>query len=96
MEAIENSYVLQKHDDRVAFYLVNNTKPTMKPFRAYIKPQSTNAKQFIKVVFDGEATGIKEITSDNTKAEIFDLSGRRVAKAQKGVYIINGKKVIKK
>lgn len=96
MEAIEDSYVLQKHDDRVAFYLVNNTKPTVKPFRAYIKPQSTNAKQFIKVVFDGEATGIKEITSDNTKAEIFDLSGRRVAKAQKGVYIINGKKVIKK
>ncbi len=96
MEAIENSYVLQKHDDRVAFYLVNNTKPTVKPFRAYIKPQPTNAKQFIKVVFDGEATGIKEITSDNTKAEIFDLSGRRVAKAQKGVYIINGKKVIKK
>lgn len=96
MEAIENSYVLQKHDDRVAFYLVNNTKPTVKPFRAYIKPQSTNAKQFIKVVFDGEATGIQEITSENTKAEIFDLSGRRVAKAQKGVYIINGKKVIKK
>ena len=96
MEAIENSYVLQKHDDRVAFYLVNNTKPTVKPFRAYIKPQSTNAKQFIKVVFDGEATGIKEITSDNTKAEIFDLCGRRVAKAQKGVYIINGKKGIKK
>ena len=96
MEAIENSYVLQKHGERVAFYLVNNTKPTVKPFRAYIKPQPTNAKQFIKVVFDGEATGIKEITSDNTKAEIFDLSGRRVAKAQKGVYIVNGKKVIKK
>ena len=95
-EAPVGSYVLQKHDDRVAFYLVNNTKPMVKPFRAYIKPQSTNAKQFIKVVFDGEATGIKEITSDNTKAEIFDLSGRRVAKAQKGVYIINGKKVIKK
>lgn len=95
-EAPVGSYVLQKHDDRVAFYLVNNTKPMVKPFRAYIKPQSTNAKQFIKVVFDGEATGIKEITSENTKAEIFDLSGRRVAKAQKGVYIVNGKKVIKK
>lgn len=95
-EAPVGSYVLQKHDDRVAFYLVNNTKPMVKPFRAYIKPQSTNAKQFIKVVFDGEATGIKEITPENTKAEIFDLSGRRVAKAQKGVYIINGKKVIKK
>lgn len=97
-EAPVGSYVLQNHPatQGVAFYLVGEVKPTVKPFRAYIKPQSTNAKQFIKVVFDGEATGIKEITSDNTKAEIFDLSGRRVAKAQKGVYIINGKKVIKK
>lgn len=95
MEAIENSYVLQKHKEHVAFYLVNNTKPTVKPFRAYIKSQPTNAKQFIKVVFDGETTGIQEITSDNTKAEIFDICGRRVAKVQKGVYIVNGKKVIK-
>lgn len=96
-EAPVGSYVLQNHPatQGVAFYLVGEVKPTVKPFRAFIPTQDAKVKA-IKVVFDGEATGIKEITSDNTKAEIFDLSGRRVAKAQKGVYIINGKKVIKK
>lgn len=96
-EAPVGSYVLQNHTatQGVAFYLVGEVKPTVKPFRAFIPAQDAKVKA-IKVVFDGEATGIKEITSDNTKAEIFDLSGRRVTKAQKGVYIINGKKVIKK
>lgn len=96
-EAPVGSYVLQNHPatQGVAFYLVGEVKPTVKPFRAFIPTQDAKVKA-IKVVFDGEATGIKEITSDNTKAEIFDLSGRRVAKAQKGVYIINDKKVIKK
>ena len=94
-EAPVGSYVLQNHPatQGVAFYLVGEVKPTVKPFRAFIPVQGAKVKA-IKVVFDGEATGIKEITSDNTKAEIFDLSGRRVAKAQKGVYIIKGKKVI--
>lgn len=96
-EAPVGSYVLQNHPatQGVAFYLVGEVKPTVKPFRAFIPTQDAKVKA-IKVVFDGEATGIKEITSDNTKAEIFDLCGRRVAKAQKGVYIINSKKVIKK
>lgn len=96
-EAPVGSYVLQNHPatQGVAFYLVGEVKPTVKPFRAFIPTQDAKVKA-IKVVFDGEATGIQEITSDNTKAEIFDLSGRRVAKTQKGVYIINGKKVIKK
>lgn len=96
-EAPVGSYVLQNHTatQGVAFYLVGEVKPIVKPFRAFIPAQDAKVKA-IKVVFDGEATGIKEITSDNTKAEIFDLSGRRVTKAQKGVYIINGKKVIKK
>lgn len=42
----------------------------------------------------GETTGIEGvIESTNANAAIFDLSGRRVAKMQKGIYIVNGKKV---
>ncbi len=41
------------------------------------------------------STGIEGIAL-NEKQTIFDLAGRRVAKAQKGVYIINGKKVMVK
>lgn len=35
---------------------------------------------------------IDEITAGNAKAEIYDLQGRKVAKAANGVYIVNGKK----
>ena len=42
----------------------------------------------------GETTGIEGVIEGaNANATIFDLSGRRVEKMQKGVYIVNGKKV---
>jgi hypothetical protein len=43
-----------------------------------------------------EATGINEIRSNtNASSAIYDLQGRRVNVAHKGIYIINGKKVVK-
>lgn len=97
-EAPQGSYVLQNHPQSqgVAFYLVGDVKPIVKPFRAYIPAQSSNAKA-IKVVFDGEATAIDGITADEGANEnVYDLSGRKVVKAHKGIYIKNGKKVIVK
>lgn len=46
---------------------------------------------------NGTADGIEKIENGKSKMEneIFDLSGRRVNKAQKGVYIVNGKKIVK-
>ena len=48
-------------------------------------------------VFDfGEETSIDELKSEGgkVKSAVYDLSGRRVQKAQKGVYIQNGKVVL--
>lgn len=47
-------------------------------------------------LFDDELTGIKNIESAAQKAEgdFFDLQGRKVAQPTKGLYIVNGKKVI--
>lgn len=47
----------------------------------------------IPFTIDEEATGINEINV-NTVNQIYTLSGVRVNKAQKGIYIINGKKVV--
>lgn len=47
----------------------------------------------------GEYTDIESVTVESGKQlqnTIFDLSGRRISKAQKGLYIINGKKVLVK
>ena len=43
---------------------------------------------------ENDPTGISGIPAINADATIYDLSGRRVEKATKGVYIVNGKKVI--
>lgn len=42
------------------------------------------------------STGIEGVEAENGEQVIYDLSGRRVAKAVKGLYIINGKKVFVK
>ena len=61
-------------------------------FKAYL-PKTNNASQTLRFNF-GETTGIEGvIEGTNANAVIFDLSGRRVAKMQKGFYIVNGKKV---
>ena len=84
-----------------------NANQQLKPFRLYLKLTSIDgspvkategAMSRINIRVQGEdtETGIDELKTENgnVKTEIFDLSGRRVQKAQKGVCIQNGKKVI--
>ena len=55
-----------------------------------------NGKYVIDVYIDNNATGIDTIESEKNVV-IYDMMGRRVSKITKaGVYIINGKKYIKK
>lgn len=46
--------------------------------------------------FKGVLTAIDGIGVDKAAATIYDLSGRKVTKAQRGIYIVNGKKVVVK
>lgn len=70
------------------------TGTTSPAFRAYLEVPATVAAQALHLVF-GDTTGILSApASDNGAAAIYDLSGRRVHKASKGIYIVNGKKTI--
>ena len=84
-----------------------NANQQLKPFRLYLKLTSIDgspvkategAMSRINIRVQGEdtETGIDELKGENgkVKTDIYDLSGRRVQKAQKGIYIQNGKKVI--
>lgn len=71
------------------------TNGAHKAYLALTKAQAGNIRAFL---FNGETvTGINAATtavSNNEKA--YDLQGRRVQNLGKGLYIVNGKKVIKK
>ena len=55
------------------------------------------AAPVLNVVFgDDNMTGIADVRSkmEDVRSNIFDLQGRKVAQPQKGLYIVNGKKVV--
>ncbi len=83
-------YVLAKKDDVVGFYQA--TSGTIAAGKAYILYAGGGVKGFTF----GTATSIASPLGEKEEATvIYDLSGRRVEKATKGLYIINGKKVLK-
>ncbi len=86
-----SSYVLQKHDDRVAFYLVGaDVQPTVKPFRAYIAPQA-NGVRMLDIALDGELTGIESAATTGTATitACYDAQGRRIAAPRRGLNILH-------
>lgn len=94
------NYVLSKEGETVGFFKARpeadgGTK--LAAGKAYLKVLTTNAAKGIKVIFDGETTGIGTI-KDNTAKDnaIYNLNGQRVASPAKGLYIMNGKKIIVK
>lgn len=57
---------------------------------------TTSAAQSVRAVA-GTATAITTVTTDNADVQAYDMSGRKVNTTdKKGVYIVNGKKVVRK
>ena len=71
---------------------VKATTGTLLPFRTYLTTSAAQAAPSFKVIMD-KPTGIDTITTTETDGAIYDLTGRRVEKAVKGIYIRDGKKV---
>ena len=75
--------------NKVGFYQPTGTQ--IPANKAYIYLAGGNVQGLV-FNFDGATTDINNISATTDKQEIYDLSGRRVMKANKGLYIINGKK----
>lgn len=65
---------------------------------AYLAVPTTKALGAKAFVLDGETTAINGISTRNNQAEtVYNLNGQRVASmAKSGLYIVNGKKVVRK
>ena len=83
-------YVLANGTSGVGFYLVEEGS-AITAGKAYL-----SVPQFIGFGDDNETTGIQTVANSQQSAanSYYDLQGRRVAQPTKGLYIVNGKKVV--
>lgn len=95
-------YILGNGGAGVGFYNVNEARNSAagKAYLATTTELTTeNANARAAWIFDeeGETTGIAAVkASQKMNGEFFNLAGQRVAQPTKGLYIVNGKKVIMK
>lgn len=89
--------IFSKKDNVAGFYKPNSGITTLAANKAYIMAP-TNEGALVLNFAGGEVTDINQATINATEANapIYDLTGRRVAKAVKGIYVKNGKKFIVK
>ena len=83
----------------IGFYKLNNTVTTIPGNKAFLvlTNAEAQAKGFVLEFEDGGTTGIETIENSNHSTEsgvYYDLQGRRVENPTRGVYIVNGKKVV--
>lgn len=98
-------------EGKAVFQLVSGTSASMTAGQAYLQiPKRTGeGARSLRIVFDDETTGVRSLTpspSPNGEGSVYTLSGQRlrvgasagmrVVQPTKGLYIVNGKKVIVK
>ena len=86
------NWILSKKSGVVGFYRANGNNVAKN--RAYLQTVAAEAR--INLNFDDEdATAIEAVKTQNVEnGQYFNLAGQRVAQPTKGLYIVNGKKVI--
>ena len=94
---VEGSIFILYADDahKIGFYKTTAESFTVGANTAYIPANVVSeARTFISL--DGETTGIDAAIVNNDKQtnDVYNLNGQRVAQPTKGLYIVNGKKVI--
>lgn len=108
---LNDRYVLAKQNStgKVGFHLVKTTKLTIGQYKCYLEiPKEVNAARYSFLFFkeDGDVeTGIDNVLDTDVvqddkqgnkqNGKIYNMSGQRLNRMQKGLNIVNGKIVIK-
>lgn len=87
---VANSILTLQNIGEVGLYTY--TGETLAGFKAYMDMPGAEVKG-LTFKFDN-ATGINGVDAAAQNGTIYNLAGQRVQKAQKGIYIVNGKKVL--
>lgn len=89
----ETSYILAKGVNGLGFYKVDPTDTKLAANKAYLNNANGS---FFSLKLDGAVTGIQSVENAAENAPAYDLQGRRLPQVPtKGLYIQNGKKIMK-
>ena len=89
-------YALAKKGDDVGFYKVQ-AGVKVPAGKCYISVYTgSDAPEYLGFDGDGNTTGMNDVRSkmEEGRGEFYNLNGQRVAQPTKGLYIVNGKKVV--
>ena len=90
-----HNYILNNVGGVLGFYQAANQ--IVATNRAYIQiDEGTPVKGFIALPGFGDETAVEAVKAETEDGVIFNLAGQRVSKLQRGINIINGKKVVVK
>ena len=102
-DALRNRYILG-NDNGVAKFFTPSGNGTLKKGKAYLQTKKTltsadpGAPGLNLIIANNNATGINEVKGSEFKVQgdsaYYNLNGQRVAQPTKGLYIVNGKKVV--
>ena len=101
IDASTKAYVLAKNtdtDNKAVFKILssNTEDRALAQYKAYLNLTGSLAAK-LSISFNDNVTAISNATLAQEKtSSIYDLSGRKSNKLQKGIYIVNGKKIIVK
>ncbi len=101
IDASTQAYVLAKNtdtDNKAVFKILSSKTDdrALAQYKAYLNLTGVQAAK-LSISFNDNVTAISNATLAQEKtSSIYDLSGRKSNKLQKGIYIVNGKKIIVK
>lgn len=98
-EGTKTNFILANDDEKgIGFYAVSSTG-SLKAGKAYLQlPTSAlpAAARSLTIEFDDQTADVESITTAvTTDGHMHDLRGQRVSAPTKGIYIRNGKKIVK-
>ena len=90
-------FILNKHNDKVGFFKSNNGR-ILQAGKSYLYIENPSSARLANgFLFDEETSGLGTLrVAESSDKVIYNLNGQRVASPRHGLYIENGKKIIKK
>ena len=92
-----NMILWRDETNPIGFYFANDQEvATNRAYLHFASSLAPAANAPMVIQFSDEVTGIEQVNAAESATGCFNLAGQRVAKATKGLYILNGKKVLVK